>query len=103
MTAAAGNPSITDWIGALSTAVLGLLGVVVAAWQWRGTGFRPRLTARIDERREAIELRILNKGRGSGAVERILLLRPTVGRELVVEDVCFEGFDGGEFKPLSLP
>ena len=103
MSAAAGNPSITDWILALSTAAIGLLGFIFAIWQWRASGFRPHLTARIDEQREAIELRILNKGRGPGAVERILVLRPTGVGDPEVENVDFEGFDEGEFKPLSLP
>lgn len=103
MTAAAGDPSITDWILALSTAALGLIGFIFAVWQWRASGFRPHLTARIDEQREAIELRILNKGRGPGTVERILVLRPTGNGEPVVENVDFEGFDEGKFKPLSFP
>jgi hypothetical protein len=102
MSAAASDPSITDWILALSTAALGLIGFIFAVWQWRASGFRPHLTARMDQQREAVELRILNKGRAPGAVERILLLRPGVG-ESVVENVDFEGFDGGEFKPLLLP
>jgi hypothetical protein len=97
------NPSITDWITALSTATLGLIGFIFAAWQWRASGFRPHLTARMDERREAIELRMQNKGRWPGAIERILVLRPTGAGESVVENVDFEGFDEGEFKPLSLP
>lgn len=103
MTAVAAAPSITDWISALSTAALGLTGFIFAVWQWRANGFHPRLTARIDEQREAIELRMMNKGRGPGAVERILVLRPTGVGEPEIESVDFEGFDEGKFKPLWLP
>lgn len=103
MTAAATAPSITDWISALSTAALGLTGFIFAAWQWRASGFRPHMTAQVDEQREAIELRIFNKGRGPGAVERILVLRPTGTGEPEIENVDFEGFDEGEFEPLWLP
>jgi hypothetical protein len=99
----ANNPSITDWISAISTAALGLLGFIFAAWQWRASGFRPRLSARIDQQREAIELRILNRGRGPGTVERVLVLRPTGAGEPEVEEVHFEGFDKGEFRPVALP
>ena len=103
MISATNDPSITDWISAISTAALGLLGFVFAAWQWRANGFRPRLSARMDEQREAIELRILNRGRGPGTVERVLVLRPTGDGEPEVEEVYFEGFNEGELQPVSLP
>ena len=55
--AMAAGPSVTDWISAVSAATIGILGSSITVWQWRRTRFRPQLTARVDARREAIELR----------------------------------------------
>jgi hypothetical protein len=94
------EPSITDWISALSTASLGVLGFFVTVWQWRRTGYRPRLTARVDGKREAIELMIVNTGRAGGIIDVVEVLRPD-GE--VVEAVECEGFPQGAFRPLALP
>jgi hypothetical protein len=103
-TLAADNaPKITEWISAISTATLGVLGLIFTAWQWRANGFRPRLSARIDAAHEAIELRIVNKGRAAGAVEEVLVTRPAGERQVVDKDVRFEGFKDGKFKSINLP
>lgn len=96
-------PSVTDWIGALATASLGLLGLGVTLWQWRASGFRIKLSARIDKRHEAIELRIINKGRGTGIVERVIVetLRTNGTWAGVAANV--DGFDDGQFVPMALP
>jgi hypothetical protein len=94
------GPSTTDWISAGSTAALGFLGLSITVWQWRMTRFRPRLTSRIDARREAIELLIVNRGRASGIVDQVDVLRPS---EVIEADAQFEGFTGGAFRPLALP
>jgi hypothetical protein len=96
----AANPSITDWISAVSTAALGVLGFFITVWQWRRTGFSPRLRARIDARREAIELLILNTGRAAGIIDQVDVVGP---KGEIVEDVDFEGFPGTAFRPLGLP
>jgi len=95
----AANPSITDWISAVSTAALGVLGFFITIWQWRRTGFSPRLRARIDTSREAIELVIVNTGRGAGIIDQVDVVEP--GGE-IVEDVAYEGFTGAAFRPLGL-
>jgi hypothetical protein len=94
------EPSITDWISALSTAALGVLGFFVTVWQWRRSGYRPRLSARIDGKREAIELMIVNSGRAGGIIDTIEVVRPD---DEVVEDATYEGFRDGAFRPLALP
>jgi hypothetical protein len=96
----AANPSITDWISALSTAALGVLGFFITVWQWRRTGFTPRLRARIDASREAIELLIVNTGRSAGIIDQVDVVGPN-GE--IVEDVDFESFAGAAFRPLGLP
>ena len=93
-------PSITDWISAISTAALGVLGVFITIWQWTMTRFRPRLSSRIDVQREAIELLVVNKGRASGIIDRVQILRPDNRIENRAE---FEGFPGDAYRPLSLP
>jgi hypothetical protein len=93
-------PSVTDWISAVSTAALGLLGAVFTFWQWRMTRFRPRLSSRIDAQREAIELLIVNKGRASGIIDQVQILRPD---NRIEKQAQFEGFPDDVFRPLSLP
>jgi hypothetical protein len=94
------TPSVTDWISAVSTATLGLVGVIFTYWQWRMTKFRPKFSSRIDAQREAIELWIVNKGRASGIIDRVQILRPNKTIERQAE---FESFPGNAYRPLSLP
>jgi hypothetical protein len=94
------SPNITDWITAISTAGLGVLGVFITIWQWTMTRFRPKLSSRIDARREAIELWIVNKGRASGVIDRVQILRP----DKKIEDRAqFESFPDGEYRSFSVP
>jgi hypothetical protein len=96
----AAGPSITDWISALSTAALGVLGFFITVWQWRRTGFSPRFTSRIDARREAIELLIVNTGRAAGIIDQV----DVVGADKeIVDDAEYEGFANSTFRPLALP
>jgi hypothetical protein len=94
------TPNITDWISAISTAALGVLGVFITIWQWSMTRFRPKLSSRIDARREAIELLIVNKGRASGIIDRVQIRRPN---KTIYDRAQFESFPGNEYRPLSLP
>jgi hypothetical protein len=68
--------SATAWIGALSTALLGVLGFGFTVWQWRQSSFRPRFHARVDWPRRAVEVRISNHGRAPGPIHQISLSRP---------------------------
>jgi hypothetical protein len=92
--------SVPAWISAISTAVLGGLGAVFTYWQWHMSRFRPKLSSRIDAQREAIELLIVNKGRASGIIDRVQILRPD-GR--IEDQAQFEGFPDDAYRPLSLP
>lgn len=94
------DPSVTEWISAISTASLGVLGIVITAWQWLLTKFRPRLESRIDGKREAVELRVVNKGRASGIIDQVDVLLPD-GR--IDTGAVFQGFPDGTFRPLQLP
>jgi hypothetical protein len=94
------GPSITDWISAISTAALGVLGAIITIWQWTMTRFRPKLSSRIDAQREAIELWIINKGRASGIIDRVQIMRPD---KRIERRAQFESFPGNEFRSLSLP
>lgn len=94
------TPNITDWISAISTAALGVIGAIITIWQWMMTRFRPKFSSRIDAQREAIELWIVNKGRASGIIDRVQILLPD---KKIERRAQFEGFPGNEYRPLSLP
>jgi hypothetical protein len=94
-----GGPSITDWIGAISTAALGLLGFIITGYQWRKTGFSPHLTSRIDDPHQGIELRIINKGRAAGIIDQI----DVVQSDYQVLDAEYEGFTNKAFRSLAVP
>jgi hypothetical protein len=87
----------TDWIGALSTLFLGLVGLFVTVWQWLASGFRPRVTAEVDPRRQAIRVDIYNGGRGGGVISDACV---TSGGNRLEADI--EGFHNG-FVPTLLP
>jgi hypothetical protein len=89
----------TDWLGSVSAALIGTLGLGVTAWQWRASGFRPVIHAEIDPRGQAIRLQVRNKGRGSGVIDDVTV----VEGEFAVKDVRFEGFPDQAFDPLSIP
>jgi hypothetical protein len=103
------DPSVTDWISAVSTAVIGVVAVFITLWQWHRSGFSPKVISRIDVKREAIELLIVNKSRASGIVDQVSVLRPGSAAkagdrfDIFVEDVKFEGFTDGTFRPFALP
>ncbi len=71
----------------------------MTVWQWRRTGFSPRLISRIDAPREAIELLIVNKGRAAGIIDQVDVLRP----DKLIADAEYEGFTNRTFRPLALP
>ena len=95
----AAGSSVTDWISAVSTAALGVIGAFITVWQWRRTGFDPQLTSRIDAGREAIELRIVNKGRAAGIIDQVDVVQPNND----ILDAEYEGFTDNAFRPLALP
>jgi hypothetical protein len=99
------GPSITDWISAVSTAGLGILGAFVTIWQWRRTGFSPKIRPRIDKRRRAIEVQIVNTGRAGGIINQIDIVNPGQARKEydVVDGVAFKGFPDEVFRSVSLP
>jgi hypothetical protein len=92
--------SVTDWIGAVSAAVIGLLGIVITIWQWRASGFRPTVSAVVDQPGEAMEIRIVNRGRAAGVIERVV---PIEAEQVELEKVEFEGYADGSFEPTYLP
>jgi hypothetical protein len=95
----ADSPSVTDWISAISTAGLGLVGLSVTVWQWRRSGFRPKIAARIDGQHEAIEVLVVNQGRAGGIINHLDVANPD-GR--VHTNAIFNGFPDGAFRPLAL-
>jgi hypothetical protein len=89
----------TDWIGAIATATLGLVGVAITLWQWRASGFRPRPSAQIDPNRQAVRVLITNRGRGNGFIDHVAIIDE---RQLAVDEVTFKGFANGHFEPVAL-
>jgi hypothetical protein len=99
------GPSITDWISAVSTAALGVLGAVVTIWQWRRTGFSPKIRPRIDRNHLAIEVQIVNTGRAGGIINQIAIVNPGQKKKeyIGVDEVAFKGFPEEAFRPVTLP
>lgn len=103
------DPSVTDWISAIATAVIGAVAVFITLWQWHRSAFSPKITSRIDAKRQAIELRIVNKSRASGIIDQISVQRPGHAAknddpfDIIIDDVRFEGFTDDTFRPFALP
>ena len=95
----ADSPSVTDWISAISTAGLGVVGLSVTVWQWRRSGFRPKVTARIDGQHEAIEVLVVNRGRAGWIISQLDVAFPD-GH--VHTNAIFNSFPDGAFRPLIL-
>jgi hypothetical protein len=93
------NPSVTDWISSVATAAIGVLGFLITGYQWRRSGFDPRLTSRIDVQRQGIELKIANKGRASGIIDQV----DVAGRNNEILDAEYEGFSNKIFRSFALP
>jgi hypothetical protein len=91
--------STASWVGAVGTCVLGITGLAFTWWQWWANGFRPQLTAEIDARREAIRVRITNKGRAAGVIGRLAV---TDDEGVEVEQVTANGYAEGCFRPTRL-
>lgn len=91
--------SITDWISAVSTASLGVLGFAITGYQWRRTGFSPLLTSRIDFSRQGIELRIVNRGRAAGIIDQVDVARSNYE----ILNAEYEGFTDRAFRSLAMP
>ena len=96
---------VADWISAVSTAALGVLGAFVTIWQWRRTGFSPKIRPRVDNRRLAIEVQIVNTGRAGGIINQVDVVVPSQERKEydVVDGVAFKGFTDEKFRPVALP
>jgi hypothetical protein len=93
---------VTDWISAIATAALGLFGFIFTMWQWKASGFKPAISARIEQKRYAVELKIVNTGRAAGYVDSVLVSQRHKGRMIEV-DARYEGFPKKEFVPIALP
>jgi hypothetical protein len=84
---------------------LGILGSVVTIWQWRHTGFNPKIRPRIDKRHLAVEVQIVNTGRAAGIINQVDIANPGQKRKEyeVVDEAAFKGFPGEAFRPQALP
>jgi hypothetical protein len=94
--------SATDWITAISTAALGVLGFGFTIWQWRASGFRPQLSAVIDGRRQAIAVSLVNRGRAPGLIRDVAVVQLRADGGSDVHRYPVEKFPDG-FAPTSLP
>jgi hypothetical protein len=84
-----------DWVAIGGVvAILSLLVSVLVGFPW----FRPKFKPRIDGRRQAIDLRIQNKGRKDGLINDVAVV------DGQTHDVAasFTGFPGGNYKPTGL-
>jgi hypothetical protein len=90
--------STADWITALATAVLAIVGSGLTVWQmWLG-GFHPKCEAFLDVKKEAIMIRIVNSGRGQGTISQVVVVTSD-GRG--IEDAIVEE-TGAELPPTPV-
>jgi hypothetical protein len=91
---------VTDWITAISTAVLGFFGACFAVWQFLAQGFRPKCVVKIDLAREALLVHIENRGRAEGVIARVAV----VDEDGLAMDppASVQGFPAG-YRPTTLP
>lgn len=61
----------TDWILALSTLGLGVLGLFLTGWQFWASGFRPREHVLLGLNGDSLRVQITNRGRGSGLIHHV--------------------------------
>lgn len=94
-----GVSSTTDWISALSAAVLGGLGLLFTAYQWWAAGFRPQLEALLGESGDSLRVAVYNRGRGPGLIHHVAV---TNLRGDAVAG-AFRGFADDEYRPCSVP
>ena len=87
------------WISAISTLVIGALGVVITCFQFWANGFRVKALAEIEPSKDALRLRLTNRGRGTGAIARVAV---TSSRGIEHPGYCIVGFKPG-FTPVPLP
>jgi hypothetical protein len=88
-----------EWIAAASTAVLGILGLLIGAWQFWAQGFRPKVRATIESHRQRVMVEIRNKGRSEGLILDVAL-RDRRGNEVTASA---DGFFAGVYRPTYLP
>jgi hypothetical protein len=91
--------SVTDWISAVSTATLGVVGLLFTIYQWWASGFRPRLEALLSGSGDSLRVIVDNRGRGSGLVHNIAatdLSHLAVGGK-------FRGFPDELYRPQTVP
>jgi hypothetical protein len=91
--AAASTP---DWITAISTLVIGLLGILFGVVQFRAGGFRPHVEALLAVRGDSMQIRVANRGRAEGAIHGLDVLDSNDERIPLVGA-------GSTFKPFKLP
>jgi hypothetical protein len=90
--AAASTP---DWIAALSTLVIGLLGILFGVVQFRASGFRPRVEALLAIQGDSIRITVANGGRAEGTIHGLDIL------DANDERISLSGA-GSTFKPFKL-
>jgi hypothetical protein len=64
----------TDWLSAIGTLALGVIGALFTFRQWWVSGFQLKCRAEIEPARDAIRVRIHNVGRASGVVNRVVVV-----------------------------
>jgi hypothetical protein len=89
-----------SWISAGATALLGGLTLCITCFQFWANGFRVKARAEVEPAREALRVRLANRGRASGVITRVVV---TDQRGVEHPGYEFRGFEGGRFVPRELP
>jgi hypothetical protein len=85
------------WIAAIAAIVAAIATPI--AWYTVFKRFRPKFQARIDARRQAIRLDVVNKGRAKGRIRKAAAIDET----LVEQKAQYGGLKDGVFYPIEVP
>ena len=75
--------SITDWISAISTAVIGAATILFAIYQWVKTGFKPKVIVDLENSGERAIVKIINESRGPGTITIVEIVKGFTDHALV--------------------
>jgi hypothetical protein len=96
--------SVPDWIGALSTLALGVVGTLFGWYQWRASRFNPKVEGKLAVKGDSIRVTVTNRGRLEGKINMVEVLDSNYKRvPLLGADATFSPFPlyGGSAEVLD--
>lgn len=80
-------------------AVIGVVGSACTVFQWRASGFRPKIDALLSITGDSLRLEIDHRGRGSGLIHHVAV----VDEQGLDVKTLFRGFRDSAYVPTTVP